>query len=190
MAELSDAERTRKRRKLLYGAGFLGSVGVSLALVGPFVTPAFRRHCLPYLPATDRTISLICAELQGAKGPLIDLGSGDGRVVIAAAKHTGLPSKGIELNLWLVLYSKYKALVTRTPNASFNRADLWKTSLSPYRTVLVFGGEDMMSDLGAKLHSELTPDTDVISCRFPIPGWTPVKEVEDGHNNLWVYKKE
>ena len=55
-AEPSDAEATRKRRKLLFGAGFIGCVGATLALAGPFVTPAFRRHCLPYLPATDRTV--------------------------------------------------------------------------------------------------------------------------------------
>lgn len=52
----ADGEITRKRRRLWIGAGFVGCVAGSLALAGPFFAPALRRHCLPYVPATENTV--------------------------------------------------------------------------------------------------------------------------------------
>uniref|UniRef100_A0A0N4ZNW7 ATP synthase subunit C, plastid n=1 Tax=Parastrongyloides trichosuri TaxID=131310 RepID=A0A0N4ZNW7_PARTI len=61
------------------GAGALGITALSI----PFVAPAFRRVCIPYVPATPQQLSNISKALQKCKniGSLIDLGSGDGRVV-------------------------------------------------------------------------------------------------------------
>lgn len=52
------------------------------------------------------------------RGKLVDLGSGDGRVIIEAAKQ-GIPSMGIELNGWLVLYSKWRAFREGTTLARY-----------------------------------------------------------------------
>eukprot|EP00116_Pleurobrachia_bachei_P000067 sb/3460329/ len=147
MAEHS--ERGGKRRKLWIAAGCVGCVAASLALAGPFITPALRKHVLPYVPATETTIDLIFKELRPtATSRLIDLGSGDGRVVIEAAKKGFPRADGIELNIWLVLYSRWKSLVSGTNSrTSFKRADLWKYDLSPYDTIVVFGGEGMIEDI-------------------------------------------
>lgn len=48
----------------------------------PFVSPALRKYCLPYIPATDTQIENVLKALSGKSGKLIDLGSGDGRIVI------------------------------------------------------------------------------------------------------------
>lgn len=65
--------------------GVTGATAVGLVLVTtPFVTPALRKICLPYVPATERQIANIMRMAQGSKGQastLVDLGSGDGRVV-------------------------------------------------------------------------------------------------------------
>ena len=50
------ADVDRKRRKFWIGAGFVGCVAGSMALAGPFFSPALRRHCLPYVPATENTV--------------------------------------------------------------------------------------------------------------------------------------
>ena len=59
-----------------------GGAGVAL-LVGalPFVLPALRRYCLPYVPATTVQTERVLSQLKGRKGKVVDLGSGDGRVV-------------------------------------------------------------------------------------------------------------
>ena len=52
-----------------------------LAVTTPFVLPALRKVCLPYVPATTTQVSNVLRILEGRKGSLIDLGSGDGRIV-------------------------------------------------------------------------------------------------------------
>ena len=51
------------------------------ALCLPFVTPALRRVCLPYVPATDVQVANVLRALKGRTGSLVDIGSGDGRIV-------------------------------------------------------------------------------------------------------------
>jgi hypothetical protein len=51
------------------------------AICVPFVTPALRRICLPYVPATLDQVQNVLKGLEGRSGTLVDLGSGDGRIV-------------------------------------------------------------------------------------------------------------
>lgn len=66
-------------------AGVFGAAAVGLtALTVPFVSPAFRRVCIPYVPASDQQLINVRSLLERCPQPLrrlIDLGSGDGRVV-------------------------------------------------------------------------------------------------------------
>ncbi len=67
--------------KCIAGLIGFGAVGITAVAI-PFVTPALRRVCLPYVPATEEQIGNVLAALKFCpKGPVIDLGSGDGRVV-------------------------------------------------------------------------------------------------------------
>lgn len=59
-----------------------GGAAVALTVVcAPFVSPALRRICLPYVPATPSQIENVFNALKGRSGNLVDLGSGDGRIV-------------------------------------------------------------------------------------------------------------
>lgn len=61
----------------------LGGVALGLTVIcAPFVSPALRKFCLPYIPATNEQLVNILAALKGRKGTLLDLGSGDGRIVL------------------------------------------------------------------------------------------------------------
>lgn len=60
-----------------------GGAAVALSVIcAPFVSPALRKHCLPYIPATNEQVKNIFVALKNRSGSLIDLGSGDGRIVI------------------------------------------------------------------------------------------------------------
>ena len=65
--------------------GITGATAVGLVIVTtPFLTPALRRICLPYVPATEKQIANIFRLAKAPKqngSTLVDLGSGDGRVV-------------------------------------------------------------------------------------------------------------
>ena len=65
--------------------------------------------------------------------------------VIEAARN-GFKAHGIELNVWLVLYSKWRAFRSNlTPRATFAKQDLWKSDLSKYDNVVIFGVEEMVN---------------------------------------------
>ena len=69
-----------KAGKIILGiAG--GSFVLVTAVTTPFLMPALRRVCLPFVPATTNQVNNVMKFLEGSKGKLIDLGSGDGRIV-------------------------------------------------------------------------------------------------------------
>lgn len=126
------------------------------------MSPALRKYCLPYIPATNEQIANILTALKGRRGTLLDLGSGDGRIVIGrylnnlirsqeqyfileAAKHD-FNSHGVELNPWLVLFSKFSAFREGAASrVKFYRKDLWKFNISQYDNIVIFGVEQMVS---------------------------------------------
>lgn len=74
--------------KILIGTSAAVAVGISV-ICFPFVSPALRKFTLPYIPATDNQLKNILKVLP--RNPLkparvLDIGSGDGRIVIEAAK--------------------------------------------------------------------------------------------------------
>ncbi|XP_064409340.1 ATP synthase subunit C lysine N-methyltransferase isoform X3 [Latimeria chalumnae] len=105
----SCSECVKKKRWGLIVTGAVGGALVALyAVAVPFVTPALRKICLPFVPATSAQVENVLKMLQSRTGSVVDIGSGDGRIVIAAAKQ-GFQAVGYELNPWLVWYSRYKA---------------------------------------------------------------------------------
>lgn len=74
-----------KRNKSLLGLIATGVVGGSLvalyAVAAPFVAPALRKVCLPFVPATPAQVQNVLQVLQARSGSLVDIGSGDGRIV-------------------------------------------------------------------------------------------------------------
>ncbi|CAH1774972.1 unnamed protein product [Owenia fusiformis] len=167
-----------------------GIFGVIYAVTTPFVLPAFRRICLPYVPATTTQVNNVMKLLMGRTGKVVDLGSGDGRLVHEAAK-LGFKASGVELNPWLVWYSRLRSYqLGLHKQTAFYRKDLWKVDLTSYNTVMIFGVEQMMEPLEIKLDKELQEDGQVIACRFPLPKWTPTDIIGEGIDTVWLYKKQ
>nr|XP_005899666.2 PREDICTED: protein FAM173B isoform X1 [Bos mutus] len=178
-------------KKSSWGVLFTGIVGGTLvavyAVATPFVTPALRRICLPFVPATTKQIENVVKMLECRRGALVDIGSGDGRIVIAAAKE-GFTAVGYELNPWLVWYSRYRARREGVQaSARFYISDLWKVTFSQYSNVVIFGVPQMMAQLEKKLELELQDDARVIACRFPFPHWTPAQVTGEGIDTVWAY---
>ncbi|KAK2588650.1 hypothetical protein KPH14_006416 [Odynerus spinipes] len=167
-----------------------GGLATAISVVCiPFVSPAFRRICLPYVPATNQQVQNVLQALKGRSGSLIDLGSGDGRIVLAAAK-AGFKSYGIELNPWLVWYSRLMAVTKGlSSQTSFLRRDLWKCNLRDYDNVVIFGVEQMMEDIEQKFNTELQRDSVIIACRFPLPNKDPIATIGEGVDAVWIYKR-
>ncbi|XP_074801148.1 ATP synthase subunit C lysine N-methyltransferase isoform X2 [Natator depressus] len=166
-----DNDNARKRNWGVLVPGIVGGTLVVLyAVATPFITPALRKICLPFVPATSTQIENVLKMLQYRSGSLVDIGSGDGRIVIAAAKE-GFKAVGYELNPWLVWYSRYRAWrAGMHHNAKFYISDLWK-----------------MPQLEKKLEEELVHNARVVACRFPFPHWMPDHTTGEGIDVVWAY---
>ncbi|XP_040897307.1 ATP synthase subunit C lysine N-methyltransferase isoform X2 [Toxotes jaculatrix] len=147
-----------------------------------------RLSTVPYLPSSkDQTLNTMKL-LEGRRGRLADLGSGDGRLVFAASA-AGFQCTGFEINSILVTYAKSKALWMGVPSsqATFVKKDFWKTDLSSYNNVTAFLAPGVMTVLGDKLLKELPDDALVIACRFPFPNWPHQSSVGSGLDQTFAY---
>ena len=103
---------------------------------------------------------------------LMDLGSGDGRTVITAAKR-GLKAMGIEYNPDMVALSiKNAAAAGVSDKATFVKADIFETDFSKATVITLF----LLPDLNLRLRPKLldmTPGTRVVSNSFRMEAWEP-----------------
>jgi SAM-dependent methyltransferase len=115
---------------------------------------------------------------------VIDLGSGDGRVVIYAAK-LGAHALGIEYNHDLVALSVRNAQKEGVTNTEFIEGDLYKCDLSKATVITMFLLPDINKKLRPKL-LELNPGTRIVTNTFTMGDWMPDKEVITEENpNGW-----
>lgn len=137
----------------------------------------------PYVPVLRRDSRRIL-KLAGLKPgqTLVDLGSGDGRLLRAAAAQ-GVRCVGYEINPYLVLVSRivcwrYRHLVT------IHTADIWHTKLPPADVIYIFILDRHMARLGQKFSAEITRPTKVISYIYELPDRRPVHRTA----NTYVYE--
>ena len=117
-----------------------------------------------------------------------DLGSGDGRIVIAAAQKFGARGVGIELDPQLVDQANKNARKAGvTDKVTFLSADLFKADLSQATVVTLYLLRSINLRLQPKLMRELKPGTRVVSHRFDMGDWKPEREVtvRGAHVYLW-----
>jgi hypothetical protein len=126
----------------------------------------------PYLPVLKREhddLLDLCRLLPGQT--LLDLGSGDGRFLKAAAKR-GYMCIGYEINPLLYIVSRIYTWPERK-NIKIYLADYWRITLPPADAIYVFLIDRYMSKLDRKLTAELSKPTVVVSYIFAIPGRKP-----------------
>ncbi|KAF7664489.1 hypothetical protein LDENG_00175110 [Lucifuga dentata] len=171
------------------------AAGTGLAIYAVWVgilQPGFRKVPLrlqvPYIPASKAQVCNVMTLLRGRKGNLMDLGSGDGRIVLEAHRQGFSPVVGYELNPWLVQLARFHAWrAGQHGKVAYRREDLWKVDLTDCKNVTVFLAPSVLSLLQEKLHAELPDDALVVAGRFPFPDWTPCMTEGHGVDRAWAY---
>ncbi|XP_072514816.1 ATP synthase subunit C lysine N-methyltransferase-like isoform X1 [Salminus brasiliensis] len=155
---------------LVTGAVFSGVYGLWAMFCMPGLKVPLRLK-VPFLPSTNVQTQNVMKLLDGRRGLLADLGSGDGRLVFAACS-SGFQCTGFEINSMLLAYSRGRAWWRGMPHtkATFVNQDFWK-----------------MQDLEDKLLKELPGDARVVVCRFPFPQWPHSCTRGDGLDQVWAY---
>jgi len=105
---------------------------------------------------------------------VIDLGSGDGRIVIAAAQKFGARGLGIELDAALVEKSRERARLAKVAErVSYVQGDVLVADISRATVVTVYLLPALMVKLQPRFIDELAPGTRIVSHAFTMAGWAP-----------------
>ncbi|HEY9827809.1 MAG TPA: methyltransferase domain-containing protein [Stenomitos sp.] len=118
-----------------------------------------------------------------------DLGSGDGRIVIAAAKDRGARGVGIDISPERIREANENAQKAGVSDrVQFRQQDLFQTNFSDATVVTLYLLQDLNVKLRPKLLSELKPGTRIVSHAFDMGEWKPQQVVEvDGRTiYYWV----
>lgn len=131
----------------------------------------------PYVKSRKENIKTMLELAKVRPGETaIDLGSGDGSVVIEAARN-GAQAIGVEINPFLVWYSRWriKRAGLKT-SATIVRGDFRHYPLSDADVVFLYLWPSTIEKLKEKLSQELKPGSRIISNGFPINGWNVIME--------------
>jgi ubiquinone/menaquinone biosynthesis C-methylase UbiE len=134
----------------------------------------------PYVPTpyaiADRMLTLANV---GPGDYLIDLGSGDGRLVIAAvARYKARGAAGIEIDAALVKHATEQAKNAGVADrVKFIAGDLFAADVRQATVVTLYLLPHIMGEVEAKLQKELKPGTRVVSHDYSLPSWKPVDRI-------------
>jgi len=167
---------------------------VSLAALGPladqsaFAQEADRTPDAPYVATPQVTVDemLRLAEV-GPQDFVLDLGSGDGRIVVTAAKRFGARGLGVDLDWRLVAEGEENARQAGVPDrARFVQQDLFQTDLGQATVISTYLLPYMMLKLRPKLLA-LKPGTRIVSHDFDFGDWRPDRKTSIRKNVfLWI----
>ena len=158
-------------------AGWRRTAAVLLVAL-PLWSSAAEQHPLadvPYVPTPPGVVAAML-EIAGV-GPddfVIDLGSGDGRIVIAAAKQRGARGFGVEIDDHLVDVARRAARRAGVAGrVEFKEQDLFKTEIGSATVVTMYLFPWLMMKMRPRLFAELKPGTRVVSHDFDMEPWRP-----------------
>jgi precorrin-6B methylase 2 len=163
-----------------------------LAVAMLFVTAAAaqgpqprRDPDVPFVPTTEEAVQAMLKLADVKKTDVVyDLGCGDGRIVVAAAKMFGAHAVGIDINPVRIAEAKENAKKAGVENlVRFEENDLFEADIHEATVVTLFLLSSVNLKLRPKLLQDLKPGTRVVSNTFDMGDWRPEKEATVGDDN-------
>jgi len=179
-----------KRSITIRGLGLLlVASGAAFTQVGEYA-----KSLAPYVPSPEGVVTSMLAAAEVKEGELVyDLGSGDGRVLIAAAKEFKARSIGVEISPKLVQESTEKIKAEGLEeHCKVILGDALDVNLSDADVVVLYLLTSSNELLRPILEQELKPGARVVSHDFEVRGWKPSKvvheEVYGRTHSIYVYR--
>ncbi|QRO02475.1 class I SAM-dependent methyltransferase [Archangium violaceum] len=148
-----------------------------------------RAPDVPYVPTSQNLVDAML-ELAGVRqGDVVyDLGSGDGRIVVTAAKKYGVHGVGIDINPERVQEAEANARSAGVQRLTeFRQEDIFKADIGDASVVTMYLLPSVNTRLKPKLLRDLEPGTRIVSHAFDIEGWEPLKTIEVDGTTLYLW---
>lgn len=168
------------------------ALGLSLA-----AAPAAAQHRgrlfvldVPFKAAPEANVAaMLRLAGVGPSDTVYDLGSGDGRIVIAAVcDFAAKAGVGVELDSRLVRASRAKIdKAGLTGRVRIIEGDVFKADFSAATVVTLYMSARINNELLPRLTTLLKPGSRVVALRFPVGDWEPVKKETVGGLDIRLY---
>jgi SAM-dependent methyltransferase len=135
---------------------------------------------VPYVPTDEKIVAQMLKMAKVKKGDVLyDLGCGDGRIVITAAKKFGVRGVGVDIDPERIREANENARRAGvTDRVKFLEQDLFETDIREATVVTLYLLPDVNMRLRPKLLSDLKPGTRIVSHNYDMGDWTPEKRVD------------
>jgi SAM-dependent methyltransferase len=146
-----------------------------------------RSPDVPYVPTPQEVVDAMLKLGDVKKSDLVyDLGCGDGRIVVTAAKNLGARGVGIDINPERIKDAQENAKKEGVSDkVKFIQADLFEADIKDATVVTLYLLPSINLKLRPKLWSDLKPGTRIVSHSFDMGDWVPEKKVEV--NGRYIY---
>ena len=150
---------------------------------------ATRTPDVPYVPTRPAVVEGMLELAKVTKNDVLyDLGCGDGRIVITAAKKYGATGTGIDIDPQRIKEAQKNAADAKvTDKVNFVQADLFETDFSKASVVTLYLLPAINLKLRPILLKQLKPGTRIVSHAFDMGDWKPEKTVEVDGTTLYYW---
>jgi ubiquinone/menaquinone biosynthesis C-methylase UbiE len=144
----------------------------------------------PYVSTPYRVVDAMLTLAKVKKGDFVyDLGCGDGRIVIAAAKRYGTSGAGIDINPERIEEARANAKRAGVEHlVKFEVGSVYDADLHATSVVMLYLLPEINLKLKPKLERELKPGARIVSHNFDMGTWKPKKEERIGGDRLLLWK--
>lgn len=144
---------------------------------------------VPYVETPPNVVrAMLRSAHVGSRDVVLDLGCGDGRIVVAAAKEFGARGVGYDIDPRRVAEARKNASRAGVADrAQFAQKDLFDARIAEASVVTVFLLPAVLDKLRPRFLRELAPGTRIVSHSFPIRDWTPDQKLSAEGRTLYLY---
>ena len=180
---------TSRRHWLAAGAAWAAGTTLGQSAFAQQAAPnATRSPDVVFVPTPNEIVDeMLSIASVGAKDMLYDLGSGDGRIPITAAKRFGTRGLGVDIDPERIAEANANAKAQGVTNkVRFVQADLFEMDLTPATVITLY----LLPALNLKLRPrllKLKPGTRIVSHDFSMGDWKPDRKVEKGNKTVWFW---
>jgi|LNFM01.1.fsa_nt_gb SAM-dependent methyltransferase len=178
-----DVIRRRRRTLLALGTGAggaaLGAGAMSLLAQGPAPKKPLDRNGGPYVPTPWPVVDqMILAGAIGPKDLVMDLGCGDGRLVIAAARRHGARGFGVDIDADLVRLANDTAAREGVAHlVRFEERNIFDTDVREATVLTLYLLPWMMMKLRPRFLSDLRPGTRIVTHDYHFQDWRAASDI-------------